>query len=117
MRNPNIPTGTCVIEVNSAHTIAIWSRDGEDLNVLTRMIPFPAVEFFYTSAITGGYYTYVQLRTQYQSETVDFVPSISTVEIGKELEGKIASAARYSSNCMKFAPWCTHETCHKLFGD
>jgi hypothetical protein len=30
-KGPHIPKGTCIIEVNSLHTIAIWTRNLQDV--------------------------------------------------------------------------------------
>lgn len=104
-KGPHIPEGTCIIEVNSSHTISIWTRNLQDVRELERLIPYPSIGFYYISETKSGYYRpYFQLLTQYSDG--NFIPSISTIEIGKALEARLPKTERYTHNCGgSFLPW------------
>jgi hypothetical protein len=111
---PRIPEGTCIIEVNSLHTISLWTRSLQDVRDLESLIPYPAIAFFYISEHKSGYYCpYFQLLTQYSDG--DFIPSISTIEIGEQLEARLPKTERYTHNCGgSFLPWVKNS--RSLFG-
>jgi hypothetical protein len=113
-KGPHIPEGTCIIEVNSPHTISLWTRNLQDIRELERLIPYPSIEFYYISETKSGYYCpYFQLLTQYSDG--NFTPSISTIEIGKELEARLPKTERYTHNCGgSFLPWVKNS--RSLFG-
>jgi hypothetical protein len=120
----NLPTDLSVIEINSNHTIVLWTRNTNDLTKLIGLLPYPMIEFLRTDEMSESgqlyYMTYAQFFVEYcsgGSKGDHFRPAISSVTIGEELENILDKSARYSSNCIPFAKWCSFGSKHRLFID
>lgn len=114
----NIPIDTCVIEINSSKTIALWTRDFADVRLLFQTINSPTLQFFRVEDRQGYFHAYAQFYTSYEESIHEgsyFIPAVSSVTIGEKLETLIANTVRYSRNCIPYRPWCNFDNKHQLF--